>query len=69
MAQGILYQKALYPVSLYLLLIAMAEAGQKMGTTATSSLAIVNTFFSASARAFGSAFSLAIFSFASTSRC
>ena len=43
-----------------MLLIAIAEAGQKIGTTATSSLAIWNTFFSASARAAGSDCSLAI---------
>ena len=59
-AHGMLYQKALYPVSLYLLLIAIAEAGQKIGTSATSSFAIWNTFFSASARVFGSDCSLAI---------
>ena len=47
--------------------MAMAEAGQKIGTTATWSLAIWKTFFSASARVAGSDCSLAIASCASTS--
>ena len=39
-------------MSLYLLLIAIAEAGQKIGANATSSFATLKTSLSASAQAF-----------------